>query len=1089
MGEFLTRDKTGALFSFDIKGDKPSTTEMERISAYFNGKPATAVAAPEPEEEPGIIENTFANIMRGWNETQAGVDIAMQGYHEKQGNKEEAAEWEKAARDQLAERDTYKIREKAFTEEPGVYGKVAHLAGQVGRTGMAMAGSTVAAGLGAVGGAAIGGPVGAVLGAGAGAVVGAGFYAPQMLSANAERQIAKYGRIEDFDKAFAATGMQAGVEALTDNLVLRSAKVLAKGGKATLAALGVGKALPRDVVNKSVKEALTLTAKRIGGPAALGAVSGSIEEVFQTGLERWQADMALMDDDAKAEYLEAAIVGGTLEGLFGGAAGYVGHRQHLGQEKRIKEAKDDYDARVATLQQQAQTNFPAHQDRRAGKYEVPPTTASTEEQIAVAGALPDFSAETREQKILSDRELPPGLREFERGQPPPQPFEEEGGIPDWQKEFGRDPEVAFSKMQPSDPRYPEVEAWVKAKRAGQPPPPVQGPVQPLFSETEYLGAIDTLRDFSSISVDRITKETKLSRPKAQAVFDEMLRRNDAFPAGTQNQYAKITVPHGMATRERSNVSGKIPAQVSRDYIVKPVRAAQQKPFTIEINGKKKGTNRFTSRDEAQAWIDKNVPAGKKKDATVGEDTSGQQYGIYRQHYEHRPNNEERLIGEEVVNTFSTQQEADEAIKEYDPAYSPETNRRKVREIPVAEKQARIKNDERAELGPIADSLRNYVNRIIGPNRTDIEMVPRIDRDYMKRTFPDMPEDQLPPESAVVEGFVRKDPKKLLHNIMTLAADLNSPTLTEEQRTRLIEEVVNHELIHLARNLDLLTKKEWDILFRAALTQKVPGKSYSWAERSAVQNAKHGAPVVMEEAIAEMFRHYIKDPTSFRNPVRGLLQKIADFLKRLIGLGKRHKAEDLMDVIFEGGIADRKIGHGKLGPRNQDDISYSLLKTDNFYLKSARFIDGVQRETAPKNDWIKMLSNAGISQDELNWLGIKQWLQELPKDEDVHKNDIRNYIAASGPDVRLVIFAKQEHPDLANAAVMDPRWEHKTQTSVDKTYAEVAFTFPGRKGEPEYIDRNGHLMVPDRLGVKKLAECFGLRSLQRRDRGWQKNSIH
>ncbi|HEX6093722.1 MAG TPA: hypothetical protein VFZ07_10240, partial [Dongiaceae bacterium] len=189
MGEYVTRDKTGVPFLFEISGDTPSPTEMARIDEYLkNGpKPVVAAETPKPEEEPGIGANLAANVARGWNETQAGIDIGMQGLHEYLGNKGKARQWGEAAAEQLAERDEYKVREKSFTEEEGVYGKAASLTGTLART----AAPAVLSAAAAIGGAAIGGPVGFA----AGLLAGTAAYAPQMLSSNAERQIEQHGSV------------------------------------------------------------------------------------------------------------------------------------------------------------------------------------------------------------------------------------------------------------------------------------------------------------------------------------------------------------------------------------------------------------------------------------------------------------------------------------------------------------------------------------------------------------------------------------------------------------------------------------------------------------------------------------------------------------------------------------------------------------------------------------------------------------------------------------------------------------------------------------------------------------------------------
>lgn len=615
---------------------------------------------------------------------------------------------------------------------------------------------------------------------------------------------------------------------------------------------------------------------------------------------------------------------------------------------------------------------------------------------------------------------------------------------------GMTPRVAAPASTTSQPGSAPTETKVTATpRIGE-----QGPVAKPFSEDEYRNAIGVLRDEGSLSVDKIAKKLGVSRPTAQAYFNEMRDRNDAYPAGSQNQYLKITVPHGMGSRKMSDVRGKQMPQRSRDYIVKPVQPANLKPFSVSVNGKKRGKGlKFTTREEAQAWIEKNINDKHKKNATVETDPSGLQFGIHELQYEHMPNKEQRLVGERVVNTYSSREEADAAVKDYDPAYSPESNKHKDR-MTAEQKQAAIEQDFKQSVGPIYDSLKKYADSVLGKGKGDVGIVPSI-------SHPDKPD-------AVIEGVAqtvqRTDPvtmKKVITNLITLAHDLYSPNMTVEQRAQKMEEVLNHELIHALRSLDLLTPQEWDILYKHAVNNKVPGKPYTWMERSAVRARGQNPGVVMEEAIAEMARHYMNDPTAFRNPERSLLRKIADFIKRLMRLGERHDAADLLDTIFSGGVADREIGSGGLGPRSEKDAFYSLLKPDNFYLKTQRnWLDTVRQEKAPVDQWKGMLKNASIPKEERAWLGIEDWLDEIKKDKPVvTKAEIQEFINASS-GISVKVLAKRSHPELGQSITSggySPQYG-KMQTSGGQDYAEALFYFSPKEGDPTY-ETNHFMYVP------------------------------
>lgn len=1173
MGNYITRDKVGLPLVFEIDGDTPSKTEMARINAYMTQGPQTAVQTPTPPTEaPGMLTTFGRGIARGWNEIQAGVDTAGQSLFEALGDPARAKEWEQAAQAQRAERDTYGTPEGSFLDSNT--NKANAIAGTIGQSapsmGLGLGGMGVGTAVGAAIGAPFGGPIGAGIGGAIGGVIGGALgYGPQMLNANAERQIEEHGYVKDWGKAYASTALQSGVETITDKIGLRVLGVIGAAGKATVPK--ATQKVIKDAVAKATQKSMTLVAKRIGEGAALSAVTGASEEVIQQGLERWQAELPMMDDKAKAEYIESAIMGGIVESIFGAGAGAHGGMKEAKNNEALRQAKEDIAAEAADLSSREKTFAPQYEQNRKAPYiEKGPETPV--DNPAVAGAQPDNASDIVESFTSDDEQkLPAGLKDTETEGPKPSPPTPPAPVPsaplsphavpdlvgkegmrlihgtgdaqltqdrinlihdrpgkkgrlyagffghaeedlsqaeNFSRRMGGTPTVYNVDIAPgtkifrqkgtiigltqermnelADQGYgvvagsgpkgrteyavinksavtgmsPRVAAaGSETTQEGPAPqasrvtatPQIGEEVSPI-SETDYKKAVVSLRDKGTLSLDRIRKTLGVSKPMAEAYFNEILKRGDAHAAGNKDQYIKIIEPHG--TGETVDKTGKGRKRRTREYVVRAVQSADAKPFSVEMDGKKVGRKvNFATREEALDWIDKNIPANRQKEATVSEDPKGIQYGIHELQHEHIPGKDQRTVSDTLLKTFVTENEATEALKGFDAAYSPESNQHKEQQT-AEEKQAAIEEDFTKQVGPVADSLKAYGEKVLGKGRVDVGILPRL-------TNPEAPD-------GIVEGtsqdIKRTDPdgmKRVIGNLIRIANDLYNPNLTTEQRAQLMEQVFNHELIHALRSLDLLTPQEWDTLFQHAVNAKVPGKKYTWLQRAAIRAEGSSPNILAEEAIAEMARHYMNDPTAFRNPERSLLRKIADFIKKMMRLSQRHDAADLMDTIFSGGIADREIGHGGLGPRGPDDIAYSLLKTDNFYLDTMRFLEKVTRETAPKNDWIKMLSSAGIKPEELNWLGIKQWLQDLPKGEEVHRNDIMNFVKASGPNVTPVIFAKEEHPDLGRGALADPRWGERSQTNTrDKTYAEVAFTYPRAQGEPDYFDTGGHMQVPD-----------------------------
>jgi hypothetical protein len=1178
MGQFLARRANGTPIIFRIKGEAPSQTEMARINAHLTAKPQAAVTTEPPKEEaPGMLTQFGRGVARGWNEIQAGVDTAGQSLFEALGDPARAKEWEQAAQAQRAERDTYGTPEGSFLDSNT--NKANAIAGTIGQSapsmGLGLGGMGVGTAVGAAIGAPFGGPIGAGIGGAIGGVIGGALgYGPQMLNANAERQIEEHGYVKDWGKAYASTALQSGVETITDKIGLRVLGVIGAAGKATVPK--ATQKVIKDAVAKATQKSMTLVAKRIGEGAALSAVTGASEEVIQQGLERWQAELPMMDDKAKAEYIESAIMGGIVESIFGAGAGAHGGMKEAKNQEALRQAKEDIDAEAADLSARQKAFGPKQEGQPP---QVEDALAKPLDNQVVAGAQPDNASDIVESFTEDDEQkLPAGLKDTETEGPKPPPPAPPAPVPsaplsphavpdlvgkegmrlihgtgdaqltqdrinlihdrpgkkgrlyagffghaeedlsqaeNFSRRMGGTPTVYNVDIAPGTKIFrqkgtiigltqermnelanqgygvvagtgpkgrteyavinksavtgmsPRVAAaGSETTQEGSAPqasrvtatPKIGEEVSPI-SETDYKKSVVALRDKGTLSIDRIRKTLGVSKPMAEAYFNEILKRGDAHAAGNKDQYIKIIEPHG--TGETVDKTGKGRKRRTREYVVRAVQSADAKPFSVEMDGKKVGRKvNFATREEALDWIDKNIPANRQKEATVSEDPKGIQYGIHELQHEHIPGKDQRTVSDTLLKTFVTENEATEALKGFDAAYSPESNQHKEQQT-AEEKQAAIEEDFTKQVGPVADSLKAYGEKVLGKGRVDVGILPRL-------TNPEAPD-------GIVEGtsqdIKRTDPdgmKRVIGNLIRIANDLYNPNLTTEQRAQLMEQVFNHELIHALRSLDLLTPQEWDTLFQHAVNAKVPGKKYTWLQRAAIRAEGSSSNILAEEAIAEMARHYMNDPTAFRNPERSLLRKIADFIKKMMRLSQRHDAADLMDTIFSGGIADREIGHGGLGPRGPDDITYSLLKTDNFYLDTMRFLEKVTRETAPKNDWIKMLSSAGIKPDELNWLGIKQWLQDLPKGEEVHRNDIMNFVKASGPNVRAVVFANPAHPDLGQAAISSPQWVERSQTSkADKTYAEVALTFPGKEGEPDYFDKNGHMTVPAGKGRRKL----------------------
>jgi hypothetical protein len=133
----------------------------------------------------------------------------------------------------------------------------------------------------------------------------------------------------------------------------------------------------------------------------------------------------------------------------------------------------------------------------------------------------------------------------------------------------------------------------------------------------------------------------------------------------------------------------------------------------------------------------------------------------------------------------------------------------------------------------------------------------------------------------------------------------------------LSEVMDHEIVHALRNLDLWTQKEFSLLENAARKLKMPGTNKTFyqdaVERYVTQQKgpqKRSPVQAMEEAIAEMVRYSKKDRKIIGGKPRNLIDRIFEFFRRLgsamQGTGF-NSMNDLINNIESGSLGARERG--------------------------------------------------------------------------------------------------------------------------------------------------------------------------------------
>ena len=166
----------------------------------------------------------------------------------------------------------------------------------------------------------------------------------------------------------------------------------------------------------------------------------------------------------------------------------------------------------------------------------------------------------------------------------------------------------------------------------------------------------------------------------------------------------------------------------------------------------------------------------------------------------------------------------------------------------------------------------------------------------------------------VEGSERRSGDK---SLVTLATNIYDPNLTVEQMVDRVVEVFDHETIHSLFSLGLLRPSEKGVLLNAAATAKVPGKSYTYLDfaKAVYDPSKPGLEIysnpdlVMEEALAEMFRDWRKNNNGAPPNTRGLINRVFDTLRHIFNAMRSNRYEDIFADIQSGEIGGRRAAPG------------------------------------------------------------------------------------------------------------------------------------------------------------------------------------
>jgi len=911
MGYVTYRRPDGTSADFIIAGDAPTPDEQARIDANLSGK---TLPSSSPDTGPGVISSGIAGLMQGVNQYQANLYETGAGIAHALGSKS----WEdwalEQANKQAQEAGQYTVGEKGA---PYVAGLLAQQAPQMAGGWGGMIGG------GALGGA-IGGPPGAVIGSVVGGL--AGIY-PTMLGQHVEeQQKVNNGQVKDWGKA-AGWAAPATASEFAGNLIeLAVAGVASKVPMAKPLQAAITKAL----VGGPVRKALT----RVALSSAAGATTEPIEEVIQQAIQRAQADESLTSDEAKAQYVQAAVQAAIVGGVYGVGAGTVGHVIDTREENRINDVIKNVEDKARKVQQMYQT------------------ADETDQQFYDEMMKKEQDAFIK-QKLEQAPQLP----------------------------------------APRGDQTVDQAVWGKQSK------PLTD--NTVFTEEERNRALEAVRGEKKFSPDKIRRMANLGRKnakndaKALAIFNSLLERGDAQKAG---KYATIN----------SN-------EVNREYKVGPVPDTQAEPYLLQTKDRTL-TKRFSTEQEAQKFADEQGLKGFEITKDVSE-----KHGVYSvtTHKGGAKNGE--VISTQLVHAYDTPQQAIEAARGFDPKFSPETNQiisagehEGIRQKVLGELQKKRQGDT-AEL---SNAINEFAKTLLGEHAVKVQITPNL---------------AGPAAQSLAEGRTAQIRDEKTQNgfshLVQIADAVARGNPNEAMGT------MTHEAVHVLRDLGLFTPQEWSAL-KSLANQKVPGQRFTWMDRAQALNAQNPTANIHEEAVAEMTRAYREKPDSFTKQHRNILQKIFDFIKRLVGVEKNNPlALKTMQDILSGQIGQREAG-SKAAMRDRLGPVWSQVPIKPFYLQTDKAIERVPQETMTPKQWLGFLKNQQqIKPEERQWLGLEQWLETLQEEGggQVDKAELQKFIRANSLAIipQEKIYGGMSSEDYNRHAVLD---EHLSTAYYEDTNA-------------------------------------------------------
>ena len=257
--------------------------------------------------------------------------------------------------------------------------------------------------------------------------------------------------------------------------------------------------------------------------------------------------------------------------------------------------------------------------------------------------------------------------------------------------------------------------------------------------------------------------------------------------------------------------------------------------------------------------------------------------------------------------------------------------------------------------------------------------------------------ESPEEGKIIEGatFDTTSGQRIIALSMALYnADMNDSALTSKLRS-----VMNHEIIHALRDLNIIKPKEYNVLVDAVKRRnyvvkqgdKLVVRKYTYLDRATFMYPKASPELKHEEAVAEMFRDWADGKLVVVGPPKSIFEKIIRAIKSIF---TAHEQEGFTraDEIFaniRNTDKEKQIGarqRGSIQPQTtkRSAINLAYQKIDEIDKKLDSVNSGTEAMQMVLSDLTENDNNYAQSLDVL--FKIRQKQPITPDEFDKFNND-------------------------------------------------------------------------------------------------------